>query len=270
MNEQNVLWGLLVFVCVLCAWWHIRENRELTHRLAAKTDANFAHWIMHFIWSRTIQMFAVLACTLMILISYDRQLRDMHDNLHLLTKIAEQKEQTKLSVTPAPPTLTLTLPSTTQQTLNPATPSVPPGVSGGAVTLIPPIPQAALDKALDAPKPPANSIDDVYNPEKKGNDAQSDMDAIKKRYEDILVVYMFLKKCDKVKPEDFNTITAALAQEMASVNAPGRLQYDILTAAKGSYKEIYAGSPCNSKDIEALNTQYNDYLKALSSNFPAQ
>jgi hypothetical protein len=55
---------------------------------------------------------------------------------------------------------------------------------------------------------------------------------------------------------------------MASINAPGRMQYDILSAAKGSYTEIYSGSPCDGKEVDALLIQYNNYIKLLTTNFP--
>jgi len=112
----------------------------------------------------------------------------------------------------------------------------------------------------------AQTVDDVYNPEKKASDAQSSMDDIKKRYEDILVIYMFLKKCNKAKDGDYNIILSSLGQEMASVNAPGRLQYDILTSAQGSYKELYSKSACNGSGITPLVGQYNEYIKVLSKN----
>jgi len=114
------------------------------------------------------------------------------------------------------------------------------------------------------------TVDDVYNPEKKSNGNESAMDDIKKRYEDILVTYMFMKKCGKNGAGDYPVIISALAQEMASVNAPGRMQYDIITAAQGSYKEMYSQSPCDGQDIATLSRQYADYIKTLSNNLPAQ
>jgi hypothetical protein len=117
-----------------------------------------------------------------------------------------------------------------------------------------------------APVTQRQTIEDIYNPEKVSGDNQSAMDDIKKRYEDILVIHMFLKKCARVGAGDYAIITSALAQEMASVNAPGRMQYDILTAAQGSYKEIYAQSPCRGQQVDMLDTQYKDYVKKLAAN----
>ena len=119
----------------------------------------------------------------------------------------------------------------------------------------------------------ATTLEQVYNPERaqgeKGDD-QASMDDIKKRYEDILVIYIFLKHCGRIEPTDYNVITSALAQEMASVNAPGRMQADIVNAAKGSYQEIYAQSPCDGTVINQLTSQYHQYIDVLKTNFPPQ
>jgi hypothetical protein len=117
---------------------------------------------------------------------------------------------------------------------------------------------------------PVQTIDAIYNPEKYSQDNQSVIDDIKKRYEDILVNYMFLEKCGKATPADYRVIMSALGQEMASANAPGRLQYDILTSARGSYKEMYTKSACGGDGFNSLYVQYTDYIKKLSDNFPAQ
>jgi len=118
-----------------------------------------------------------------------------------------------------------------------------------------------------------STLEQVYNPEREqsaqGND-QASMDDMKKRYEDILVIYMFLKQCGRIQSADYNVITSALSQEMASVNAPGRLQADIVSAAKGSYQEIYSQSPCEGAGINKLLRQYNQYIEVLKTNFPPQ
>ena len=112
-----------------------------------------------------------------------------------------------------------------------------------------------------------NPVENLYNPEQSTYSNQSSMDALKKRYEEILVTYFFLKKCNRNDALDFHIITSALSQEMASVNAPGRLQHDIVTAAQGSYREMYYNTPCDSQIVEALSKQYKAYIASLSVNF---
>lgn len=114
------------------------------------------------------------------------------------------------------------------------------------------------------------TLEDVYNPEKRGSDTTARLDEMKKRYEDVLVLYFFLQKCGRTTPAEYHTITAALAQEMASVNAPGRLQYDILTAAQGSYREMYSKSQCEGPSVNGLYTQYQDYVRTVSQTITGQ
>jgi hypothetical protein len=59
---------------------------------------------------------------------------------------------------------------------------------------------------------------------------------------------------------------SALAVEMASVNAPGRLQYDILTAARGSYREMYAKTSCEPANLSSLRESYALYISSISKN----
>jgi hypothetical protein len=114
----------------------------------------------------------------------------------------------------------------------------------------------------------AATVGDVYNPEEMSSDKQSAMDSIKKRYEVLLVNYLFLKKCGLINPQDYHAIISSLAREMSSVNAPGRLEHDIMTAAKGSYDEMYAKSNCNDQNTSQLHAQYSNYINAISQNLP--
>jgi hypothetical protein len=112
-------------------------------------------------------------------------------------------------------------------------------------------------------------IEQVYNPERSDNtnNPQSTMDDIKKRYEDILVLYMFMQKCTFAQATDYSVITSAMAQELAAVNAPSRLHNDILSSARGAFDEIYAESACDGETIAPLRQQYQDYVHTLQNNF---
>lgn len=247
MDDKNTfIWLLLFAVFAFCAWWHARENRQLSEQWKHNFDPDTAEWMVRFAWSRTMQLLLALACCTLIIIMYDMQLGETRKSLSASME-SEQKDQQIIR----------TLANQLQTAQWPA-----------------PQPQPTAVATIPAPQPAANNpkatVDDVYNPEKKGTDNQSSMDDIKKRYEDILVLYMFLKKCNKATAEDYHIITSALGQEMASVNAPGRLQYDILTSAQGSYKEIYSKSSCSGNDVNAIYAQYTDYINVLSNNLPAQ
>ncbi len=112
------------------------------------------------------------------------------------------------------------------------------------------------------------TIEALYNPDKDRIDKQSGMNDIKKRYEDIIVIHLFLKKCNQIKPNDFNIISNALSEEIAAMEAPAKLQDDIYMSAQGSYNEIYAKSPC--KGINNLSSQYRNYIAILAKNYPLQ
>lgn len=110
----------------------------------------------------------------------------------------------------------------------------------------------------------SSDIEGLYSPEAASTGQQATLDRLKKRYEELLVNNMFMKKCGKAQPTDIHVIISALSQEMASVNAPGRLQYDILTAARGSFEEIYAQSPCNTEAANASHEQYTQYIQNIA------
>jgi len=127
------------------------------------------------------------------------------------------------------------------------------------------------DATPDSEPPSRNeTIEALYNPERDQQDIQSGMDDIKKRYEDILVIHQFLRKCNKVPPEGIHIISTAISQEIQALQAPANLQESVMESARSSYREIYARSPCNGKGINSLVTQYNDYLAVLQKNFQQQ
>lgn len=88
------------------------------------------------------------------------------------------------------------------------------------------------------------------------------LDALKERYETLLVNYQFLARCGLAREEDFNLITSSLARHVASVSGPGRLTHDIVTAARGSYQELYLAAPCAAAESQA--TTYRAYLDQLA------
>lgn len=115
------------------------------------------------------------------------------------------------------------------------------------------------------PPEPQTPLQEVLDPQ--NGDTQTQIDTIKKRYEEILVTYFVLRACEEVAPTDYHVIISALAQEMASVNAPGRLQYDILTSAQGSYKELYSDNACEAATIAPLQEKYKIFITAITEQF---
>jgi hypothetical protein len=180
-------------------------------------------------------------------------------------------------VTPAgnsAPTIKLPNPATNTDIAAPdveESPIMPPDEASENTTVV-----AIDDNGYDAEengveqvqKTKNETIEALYNPQSEVNDKQSSMDDIKKRYEDILVIHLFLKKCNRVKPADFKIINYAISQEILALDAPKQLQKDIINASQGSYNEVYAKSPCNGRGIRDLQAQYHSYIDVLRHNFP--
>lgn len=118
--------------------------------------------------------------------------------------------------------------------------------------------------AQDAPK---SEIEKVLEPENIAPERGAKIDQLKKRYEDLLVSYFVLRKCEKINAVDYHIINSSLVQEMASINAPGRLQYDILVAAKGSYEALYAKNSCDEATIKPLSTDYKHFIDTVAEEF---
>jgi hypothetical protein len=137
---------------------------------------------------------------------------------------------------------------------------------------------AAINQPADAAPPPASveakalperakdPITEIYAVDSSKQDKQSKLDTIKNRYEEILVTHFFLRKCHIAPADDYHVIMSALAVEMASANAQGRLQYDILTAAKGSFREMYSKSSCDEQSTGTLRESYASYISSISKN----
>jgi hypothetical protein len=248
-----VLWLFLLGILGFCGWWHVTENRKLEAKWRTDLDENSAIWLTRFAWTRSLQLMAALAVASLVIIVYDWQLRNAREETASVEKLKVELDQ--LRTKPA---------AAVEKPVSPAAPAASaPAQQAAAPAYYPPTAAAPQTQ-------PQSKIENLYNPEQQGNDAQAALDRIKKRYEDILITYYFLRKCGRVQQTDFHIITSALSQEMASVNAPGRLQNDIVTAARGSYMEMYSASSCEGQGITALYTQYINYVNTLSKNFIAE
>ena len=102
-----------------------------------------------------------------------------------------------------------------------------------------------------------------------GNDPNADvkLNEIKQRYEEIFVTHVLLKRCGQIKPEDYHILNSALMRDLASVNGPSRMQYDIITAAKGTVETLYGNMDCNSADILKIIPGYQTYIATLRDQY---
>ena len=271
--DSDFLIGLLLFaVFIICALWHIRENTKLEAEIKRKTDVQTAQWLVRFAWSRTLQLFVALGLTISIFFYYERQFADSKNSALILARLIQQKDKIEQEQLVALKKLEILHVQSDKRASVEAVTTAPTVQNRQAIPTDQPqknSPYDSVDKGVG--KPASNftneAIEALYNPEKNQSDPQSTMDDIKKRYEDILVIHLFLKKCKKIQPDDFNIISYAMSQEMAGVQAPEKLHADIMSAAQGAYNEIYAKSSCDSGGVIELNKQYNNYIKTLEENF---
>jgi hypothetical protein len=124
-----------------------------------------------------------------------------------------------------------------------------------------------LKTTASQPAPPPSDMDSIFGaaPASTSPDVEQRLNTLKKQYEDVLVLHFFLTKCGKSTVQDFHTINSNLSQDMATINAPGRLQYDIMTAAKGSYDAIYASTSCEGEQAEASEKAFRTYIEQLAN-----
>lgn len=106
-----------------------------------------------------------------------------------------------------------------------------------------------------------NTIQDIFGDDHSKKSASD----IKSRYEELLSTYFLMEKCGKTNPGDYGIIINSLQKEISSVQAPARLQYDTLLAAKGSYEELYSRNDCSKPSLKSTEDQYNDYIHSLST-----
>jgi len=129
----------------------------------------------------------------------------------------------------------------------------------------PPAPAPTQNTLAKAPAPKSSTtIQDIFEVPRNAADPDASINKIKASYEELLVTYLFLKKCDKTSASDYQLINSAMQKDLATVNAPSRLKYDILTAAKGSYDELYAKSDCQKPTVETSFQRYTAYIRKLS------
>lgn len=258
-SDTLLLWGAFAILALFILGWQVYENRSLSRRLAEIIDDQAVQSVARFAWMRTLQtIIALIGCAVILGFMDEERSNSQHtaDTMaaaleHNTNLPAKEMVEVAIPVPVSTPTPTPILPDTTPV----AAPVVTPAPAATPTTQAP----ASI---VQTP------VEEVYNPERDAKDNDSRLDDIKKRYENILVTYMFLSKCQKAGPDDYGIIMNALTQEMAGKNPPPQFQENILSAAQGSYKEMYTQTSCTGESIETLRAQYNDYLKSLIAQFP--
>ena len=147
-------------------------------------------------------------------------------------------------------------------TMPPPTPSPAPPISGITEQL--PLISAKLEAieeklaalAMTKTSAPTKDVEDVF----EGKTDSETLNEIKSRFEGLFVNYQYLQRCGTLAEADYHILNSALMHELTSNNAPARLQYDILTAAQGTYEEIYARSECDEASVATIQEGFRAYM----------
>lgn len=229
------MWSLLATAFIIVLILNIFENRKLKSDLQKKFSTDLADNVSRFHWSRSIQLLTIIGFSFVLIALYDWQVREIKDRLESNTN-----EEVPIA---SEDNATLDDDTDTQKNYYPP--------------LIVNNPENTSDTLAK------NSIQDIFDIEKDATGSISTINDVKTRYEDLLVTYFILQKCGKTKESDYNLIIASLQKEIAALQAPIRFQYDTITAAKGSYDELYSNNDCEKSDLETTATQYNSYIATL-------
>ncbi len=182
--------------------------------------------------AKPLTLFIILAVFVGVIVFYEAQLRGLRSQVKSLQEAMETVKK---------------LPSVPQQSQPAKEPE-----------------QAYYPPVINAANNNKNTIQSVFSDEQSASDTESGIDKIKTRYEELLVTYLFLKKCGKTDATDYQQIMSALQKDIVRLRAPIRLQYDILTAAKGSYEGLYSRSDCAPSAVASTALQYGAYIKSLA------
>ncbi len=234
-----IMWSLLAAAFIIVLILNILENRKLKSDLQKKYSLDIADNVSRFHWSRSIQLLTIIGFSFVLIALYDWQVREIKDRLESTNSPEE-------------------MPVASSDNIN-------NDVNNDDIdtqkNYYPPL----IVNTTPADTATKNSIQDIFDIEKDATGSISTINDVKTRYEDLLVTYFILQKCGKTKESDYNLIIASLQKEIAALQAPIRFQYDTITAAKGSYDELYSNNDCEKSDLEATENQYNSYIATLSN-----
>lgn len=116
-----------------------------------------------------------------------------------------------------------------------------------------PAPHASAPRLVAVPKTPG--------PTREQREAA--LDQLKSDYENLFVLYYYLDRCGDAQITDFDLLYNNLIGKLHALNAGDAWADTILQAARGSYAELYATSPCEGAGLANSLTAYRRYLGLL-------
>lgn len=239
--------SLFVFIVLLLgsialAAHHIQKNKRLSARWHQKLVKQDAVAITRLTWARSIQLFLSLGVSCLLVLGYGLNMPQKE------TQAPITKAQPVIQPQPQPPTM---------QAAQQAERKSPPQQQ----TIPQPIATTAPESERKVPPPP--TVADIFSPSQSDIDQATKTDALKQRYEDILILYFIMDRCGHTQASDYGWIMNELSKEMRPLGTFPDFPKQILSSAEGSYLELYTKNPCEQKD-SPLVTQYRAYIDGIS------
>lgn len=244
---------LLVFFVSL----HIRQNRRLAREMQRHAvPKRLARSITIITLERAVMFWVVLAgCFVLMGVQLYQRGNPRPAAVTVVEAVAEK---------PAPQAVENQAPEITPQ---PAPEPVPATASSAPEPVTEPTPQPVPLVSAPAPQPAATlqepplPVPAAAQPPLSREARESALDKLKQRYETLFVNYYYLAHCDAAGPEDEKSLTAAMRIALSEARAPAPMEANILTAARGTYREVYSRSPCNPPQIEAQRRELERFLR---------
>lgn len=126
-----------------------------------------------------------------------------------------------------------------------------------------PQPQPAETTKFVVPHDSKVPFSDITEFNEANSKQQAYTDLLKQRYETWIITFYYLKKCNKVTDQDLSTIMTSLRKELATAKADNNVEANIVSAANGSYQEMYSEIPCDDAHINATKAGYDSTMQRI-------
>lgn len=250
---MNLMLGALAFalICIAAAYFQWQENKKLENQLKPLMHTPKAREaVIKLAQSRSVLIVLLLAACGAITISLAWKLND----------VQAQQAETLQTLEKAKAAL-----ETTQERLNKKAQREARGQnkqSASAGSLVVKNPKPGAKKPQKPTSPISDIFDPLSTPDAEGGEPNA-LDAIKKRYEGLFVSYLFHKRCERATEDDFNILTKILRKETMYLDTPENFQADIIDAAKGSYREVYARLECDDAGGMENAEKFREFINQL-------
>jgi hypothetical protein len=153
--------------------------------------------------------------------------------------------------------------------------AAPPPEPAAAPAVYAPAPAAAVQPApqVQAPAQPARPANpmpfqNITVFSEKNAATQAYLDLIKQRYEELMVTYYYLLRCQAADVNDSVILRSAMNEDLRKAGASAQTGNNIIQAAQGTYAELYARSACRDSDISNIKQSFEKSMAQLKQQHP--